>query len=226
MSFQNKNFRNSFTIVRRSPKHPLVDSRGKESLYFHRGLVVSLVIVIVLVLSFQGSYKSNTNSPYIPIDYILIAEDIPETKQTKLPPPPPRTPAIPVSSEEVNEQLDEIEYDIKIYDFNYAVELPSLPIGAAKVAVGPRPLVETLPQFPESEINKGHEGIIEVKLHIDKFGNVTELEIINNTTRSKKLENLVIQAARKSKYHAARDKANKPIATWTSRTYTFKRHNK
>ena len=225
MSFQNKNFRNSFTIVRRSPKHPLVDSRGKASLYFHRGLVASLVIVIVLVLSFQGSFRSNTISPYIPIDYILIAEDIPETKQTKSP-PPPRTPAIPVSSEEVNEQLDEIEYDIEVYDFDYAVELPSLPIGAAKVAVGPRPLVETFPQFPESEINKGYEGIIEVKLHIDEFGNVIELEIINNTTRSKKLENLVIQAAQKSKYHAARDKANKPIAIWTSRTYTFKRHNK
>ncbi len=211
-----------FNIARRSPKHPKVDNRDRGELLFHIGLIVSLVIIIALTIIFQRDANFNSVSPYIKTNFTFIAEDIPETRQTIVP-PQPRLPTIPVVSEEIELPLEELEYHVEVYDFDFSSELPSTPFESSNISTGPRPLEESIPRFPQSEINKGSEGSIEVLLYIDAQGNVTNADIVSNSTDSKKLEELVLQSALKSKYRAARDKNNRPVASRTTRTYSFKR---
>ena len=89
------------------------------------------------------------------------------------------------------------------------------------VSVPPRPFHEIIPDYAESEMRKGYSGIIELKIRVDEKGNVTDVEVLNNATKSKILEELSTKAALLSKYFPARDVNNKPIAVWTLKTFSF-----
>ena len=179
-----------------------------------------MIVFIVLAVVFQKRGESS-EAPYVPPNFVLTVEDIPETKQVQMP-PPPKMPAVPVEAEEVADVMDEVVFEVETLTFYDIPEMPEMDVGSAGVAIGARPMLESFPQYPESELEKGHEGIIDLRLYVDEKGNVTEVKIIKNTTNSKVLANLVIKAALESKYQSARDRKNNPIATWTSRTYSFK----
>lgn len=212
---------NRFRVVQRSPKHPKVDDRNKEGLYFNIGTIAFLLFLIVLALSYQQK-NERIVAPYVPPDFVFAVEDIPETNQQNIPPPPPKMPAVPVESEEVIEELEELVFEIETLAFFDIPPMPKLFDGVTGIAVGPRQIVEKWPEYPESERKKGREGVIEMKILVDSEGNVIQTQIVRNTTGSKVLEKISIDAALGCKFQPALDKNNRPVAAWTSRQYTFK----
>ena len=209
-----------FRLARRSPKHPRVDDRNKGRLYFQLGTVFTLLFFIILAVTFQEKREA-VEAPYVPTDFVLTVTDVPETKQSQMPPPPPRIPAVPVESEEIDEELEEIVLEVDEFMFYNIPEMPKMEAGSADVVVGPRQLVLKIPEYPDSEKKKGREGIIDLRIKVDENGFVIDVEIVKNTTKSKILEESVKKAAYKCRYKPARDRKNRTIATWTSHTYTF-----
>ncbi|MFC1554793.1 TonB family protein [candidate division KSB1 bacterium] len=214
-----------FTVAKRSPKHPMVDQRDKDSWYFQISLISVLLFMIIVALTFNGN-SDKKEIPFVPLDYILSVEQIPETRQvTKLSPPPNR-PIIPVESDILEELIEDVEWEIETFNFAKTVTMPTMGIGpVSTVAVSPRLIVEKLPQYPESEKKKGKEGIVELRILVDVKGNVKEVEVVKNTTDSEVLVNIAVKTAKEGKYQPARDKFNKPIEVWTSRVVTFSLSN-
>ncbi|MCH8285720.1 TonB family protein [candidate division KSB1 bacterium] len=211
---------NRFQVTQRSPKHPKVDDQNKSGFYFSLGASATLFVLLILALVYQDFEKEIT-APYVPQDFVLVVEDIPETKQQNNPPPPPKMPAVPVESEEVIEMLEEIEFEIESLDFFDIPPMPVLDTGPVGVSIGPRQIIEKWPAYPDSEKNKGHVGVIDMRILVDERGNVVDTEILRNTTGSKLLEQISIEAAIGCKFQPARDGKNNPIPVWTSKQYTF-----
>ena len=219
IKFEKKLLPNRFQVTQRSPKHPSVDFRDKDGLFFVAGTIATLFVFLILALVYQD-FKKNINAPFVPLDYILMVEDIPETEQQNTP-PPPKMPAVPVESEEIIEQLEEIVFELETLEFFDVPPMPVLDAGPAGVKMGPRQILEKWPDYPESEKNKGHEGIIEVRILVDERGNVVDTEVVRNTTGSKVLEDIALKVAIGGKYQPARDGNNNPIPVWTIKQYTF-----
>jgi len=211
---------NRFRIAKRSPKHPQVDDREKAGVYIQLGIISVLIVLIALVLTFNEK-KEFVAAPYVPLDYVLTVEQIPETRYSNMPPPPPKMPAIPVESEEIVEILEDVVYEMESIGFVDLPEMPGVPGGLPGVSESPRPTVEKWFEYPESEKKKGHEGIIDLKILVDTKGDVAKVEVLRNTTGSKVLEEIAREAALECKYQPGRDGKNRPIAVWTSKTISF-----
>jgi len=208
-----------FKSGKRSPKHPAVSDRGKDGTVIQISLIVILSVLTGLTFTFQK--RENRHYVYIPPDVALNVQQIPETKVGRnLPPPPPRMPAVPVESE-MEDYLDEVEFEIETLDYVELPNLPDAPGYAGGVGRSPRPLYDRFPEYPDSERKKGYKGIIDVNVFIDEKGRVTNVDVVRNTTNSKVLEQTAVEAAYKTIYQPALDNKNKPIASWTVRTYTF-----
>ena len=211
-------------------KNPQFIIANKEGFYLHIGIIGSLLLCIAFFTFFQ-KIDTGEKEPIIPENFMVSIDIMPETQQSSAP-PPPSAPGVPVESDDI--MLEEIpkEFTLDVMSFG-VINAPPAPnfgtglemgtgLGSGSiVAVGPRPWHETIPEYSESEIKKGNSGMIEVKLRIDEKGNVTDIEITKNTTKSKKLEDSARKAALSSKYFPARDRSNNPIAVWTFKTYTF-----
>lgn len=215
---------NRFQVTQRSPKHPKVDAWNKSGYYFTLGTIATLFVILILALVYQD-FKREIDAPYVPQDFVLVVEDIPETKQQNSPPPPPKMPAVPVESEEIIDPLEEIEFEIESLEFFDIPPMPILDTGPVGVSIGPRQIIEKWPAYPASEKKKGYEGVIEMRILVDERGNVVDTEIVRNTTGSKLLEQISIEAAIGCKFQPARDGRNNPIPVWTSRQYTFSLKN-
>jgi len=209
---------NRFSLSRRAPKHPAVDDNRRGGLFFQSGLL--LVISLFTVLSFFSRRPERDDALFIPMDYVMQIEEIPETRVTQNIPPPPRMPVVPVPSD-MEDMIEELNFEIETLEFVNLPDLPKAPGRLGSIGRSPRPLYDRFPEYPESERKKGHEGVIDVNIRINEKGIVTDVDVIRNTTRSKVLEKAAVEAAYKTTYQPALDKNNRPIAAWTLRTYTF-----
>jgi len=211
-----------FYVTQRSSKHPKVDDRDKESYYIQLGVIFALLFFIIVAFTFQKPERID-EVPFVPTNIVLNVEDIPETRQSLRAPLPPKMPVVPVESEEIEEMLEDIVFELETLGL---IDLPEMPkmgvgIGLPGISVSPRQTVEKWPYYPDSEKKKGHEGVIDLKIYVDEKGNVTKVEVIRNTTKSKVLEKIAIDVAMECKFQPARDRKNRPIAVWTTKTYTF-----
>ncbi len=209
---------NRFTFARRTPKHPSQDDIKRDSFLFDCGLIATLIVFLIVAL-LSGKDDSEI-VPYVPMDFVLQVEDVPETNPGRKRPPPPRMPAVPIPSE-VEEMLEEMVIEIETLDFVDLPEMPTIEVVGSSVAMSPRPYFFKWPDYPESEQKKGHQGKIHIKIKVNDKGIVEEHEVILNTTNSKVLERLAIEAAMQSKFFPARDRKNKPITVWTVSKYSF-----
>ena len=81
-------------------------------------------------------------------------------------------------------------------------------------------IAEVFPEYPVSEKKSGVQGVIELALFVEKDGVVTNVQIVKNSTLSKKCENSAIQAAYKTRFLPAKRK-NEKIAVWINKIYKF-----
>lgn len=183
-----------------------------------KATIISFCLVILLFLLFPR-YKIQRQKPIATIITSLQVEDIPLTRQGAPRQPPPR-PVIPIASED-----EFYPDDITIEDTEFAFDDYSLTEGSG-LATGrieifqPRPIFEVIPEYSEELQKQGIEGIVKLHLHIDQFGLVVEVIVLENSTGSAVCANAAKSAALKGRYVPAK-KNGQPADLWITRTYTF-----
>jgi len=207
-----KNYQKGINVLKQKYKKVLETS-----------LSVSLIIVAFLFYSFK-SFDHEMKLPKVLIDEFEIV-NIPQTTQPEHKPRPP-LPKIPIETEDDDELSgDEI---IDFPDHGYLASLgdpPLLPqLDEPDVwtfeAVQEKPVLlkQALPHYPEIARKVGVEGIVVVKVLIDKKGNVEKAEIFKSVPA---LDDAALKAAKKCTFKPAKQRL-KPVKVWMKIPYKFK----
>lgn len=146
-------------------------------------------------------------------------EDIPITRQGRFRPPPPR-PVVPIPSEEEDIPEDEtiIAMESNADYFNTFDDQMS---GFAIIAAVPARLItEVIPEYPKEDYHRGITGVVKLHIHINERGDVVEVVVLENTTKSELCAEAAKVAAMKCRYQPAR-KGRENVSSWMSRSIRF-----
>lgn len=202
---------------------------GKEKAIYRvrleKAMIFTLMLTILLFLISRRIPYKPSKTIELTLLSVVSMESIPQTTQGSLP-RPPTLPQVPIPTEDEFIPEDET---IEITRFDLYEDIPLFDgVGggggaSAYSGVGrPRPIREVIPEYPNSERREGFEGVIVLEILVNAEGYVDSVKVLDNTTRSKRLEQSAMEAALKSQYvPAKRDGRNVPI--WIQRPYRFER---
>jgi protein TonB len=208
-------------------KNPKYDLKAQYKKVIELTLVLALLICIVLFQAFKKFDQKELKKNF-ELDKIQ-AEDIPQTQQEKIAPPPAR-PAIPIESE--SEDIpDDVTIDDTEIDFD---ELPPPPPpppddDAASFFVPyddpPEPIggfgaIQSKLVYPEIARKAGIEGQVTVQAKISERGEVIDTRILVPLGNSGCNE-AAVAAIRAVKWKPAKQR-DKPVAVWVSIPVRFK----
>ncbi len=211
--------------VRKNPKYDL-------RLQYKKVIEIALVLTLVLcVLVFQAFKKFEHEKEETAFQVQKIeAEEIPQTQQEKLPPPPSR-PAIPIESE--SEDIpDDVTIEETDIDFDELPPPPAPPPDEDEDAMvfvpydeEPKPIggFEAIHRnlvYPEIARKAGIEGTVIVYARINKEGNVIGTKIIKPLGNSGCNE-AAVKAIKAVKWKPAMQR-DKPVTVWVSVPVRFK----
>ena len=183
-----------------------------------KATIISFCLVILLFLLFPR-YKIQRQKPIATIITSLQVEDIPLTRQGAPRQPPPR-PVIPIASED-EFYPDDITIEDTEFTFDDYSSSEESGLATGRIEIfQPRPIFEVIPEYSEELQKQGIEGIVKLHLHIDQFGLVVEVIVLENSTGSAVCANAAKSAALKGRYVPAK-KNGQPADLWITRTYTF-----
>ncbi|HPG39784.1 MAG TPA: TonB family protein [bacterium] len=205
---------------------PFMSTREKLYQFAHRVHVeralVFTLLLIIFTLQIIPKRFVNKQPELAAVKISIKVEDIPATEQRlRHGNPAPSRPVIPVPSDEVYPEDDTID------ETNVRWTLGDSPFGRSGLTIGkadtipPRPLMQTLPEYPEELQKKRVEGSVKLLLKVDENGRVVDVVMAGNTTGSEECRELAVAAAYKSTYIPARSD-NRNIEMWTSCVYSFK----
>lgn len=180
-------------------------------------MIISIMMILI-VLHLFPTFKFQrpiTESLQITIEI----EDIPVTRQIRFNPPPSR-PVVPIPSED-----ESIPTDETIVAFEQSSQFNSIfDNGISGFGIIPtlpaRLLKEVIPEYPQEDYRRGVTGIIKLHVHINENGDVTEVVVLENTTKSELCAEAAKLAALKCKYQPAR-RGKEYVSSWMSRVIKF-----
>lgn len=213
-------------VIRKNPEANLKLQYNK---LFELGLIASLSMVIALVVAFKRFETEKFEQKVVQIQ--MEVQEVPQTEQTKRPPPPAR-PSIPVETEDEDVPEDETIDDTEI---DWA-EIPAPPPPpseeedeSAQIFVAydeaPEPLggfgaIQANLKYPEIARKAGVEGRVFVKVAIDENGNVFRTEIIKSLGNNG-CDEAAIEAIKKVKWKPAKQR-DRAVKVWISIPVIFK----
>lgn len=208
-------------------KDPKYDLHLKYKKLFEVSLIISLALIIVLVMAFKRFETQEFVQQTV--DLQMQVEEIPQTEQTKRPPPPAR-PSIPVETESDDVPEDETIDDTDI-DWEelppppappeeddeatifVAFDTPPTPIG------GFRSIQRNL-KYPEIARKAGVEGRVIIKAIIGPKGQVERCEVLKSLGNNG-CDEAAIKAIKKVKWTPAMQR-DKPVRVQVSIPVIFK----
>ncbi|MDW7682144.1 MAG: energy transducer TonB [bacterium] len=209
-------------------KNPEVDLRLKYKKAIELSLVISLALCIII---FQAFKKFEHKKSIQDVEIIKIeAEEIPQTQQEKLPPPPSR-PAIPIESEseDIPEDATIEETDI---DFDEVPAPPPpppetdpdeiifVPYDEPPEPIGGFAAIQRNLKYPEIARKAGIEGTVIIYAQISDKGDVIRTRVIKALGQSGCNE-AAIEAIQSVKWRPAKQR-DKPVTVWVSVPVRFK----
>lgn len=209
-------------------KNPEVDLKLKYRRVIEVGLIIALLLCILLFQAFKRFEHNIIEQKSV--DLKIEVEEIPQTEQIKMPPPPAR-PAIPIESES-----DEIPEDesIEITDLDLT-ELPPPPPPpptdeeAATIFVPyddpPQPIggfaaIQRNLKYPEIARKAGVEGRVMVHVQIDEKGNVVNTKILQSLGNNG-CDEAAVEAIKSVKWKPAMQR-DRPVKVWVAIPVVFK----
>ncbi len=186
---------------------------------FDKSLIISLLIFIGLFTVFRRIPRGKFRQQYITINGVSIF-DIPVTTQGGIPRSPtlPQVP-LPVEDDFIPQDETIPDTDLKLYED--IMQLDMLGEGRSPVAIGPKPIKDVIPEYPQKERKMGIKGEVVVKLLVNSSGSVDSVMVISNTTNYESFARAAKKAAYKTKYLPAQYKKEN-FARWIKRKYTWK----
>jgi periplasmic protein TonB len=208
-------------------KDPKVDLRLKYKKVIEFTLVLSLLLCILLFQAFKKFEHEKVDSN-IEVQKIQ-AEEIPQTQQEKLPPPPAR-PAIPIESEseDIPEDATMEETDI---DFDEVPPPPPpppddddqiqfIPYDEPPQPIGGFTAIQKKLKYPEIARKAGIEGQVIIYAKINTKGVVINTKVVKPLGNSGCNE-AAISAIKQVKWKPAMQR-DKPVTVWVSVPVKFK----
>jgi len=178
-----------------------------------KAITAALALFLLLFLA----YPSIRVKPYerIKKQEIIQVEDVPETRQERVAPPPPR-PSIPVESES-----EEVPEDVTIGETDLDLTQPPPPPPPPPpeqtefVAYDQAPELIRLvkPIYPEIARKAGMEGWVYLKIQIDEKGDVVNAKVLKGLGAG--LDEAAFAAAMRCKFKPAMQR-DKPVKVWMS----------
>lgn len=94
-------------------------------------------------------------------------------------------------------------------------------VGLGRVLLSmPRPILETIPEYPPAARKANAQGVVELNVKIDESGKVVNVKVLRNTTEHPACAQAAIAAAYRSRYQPAQTLAG-PDTAWVVREYRF-----
>jgi len=208
-------------------KNPEVDLKLKYKKTIEFTTVISLLLCILIFQAFK-KFEHKQVIKDIEIQKIEV-DQIPQTKQEKLPPPPSR-PAIPIESE--SEDIpDDATIDETDIDFDEVPPPPPpppededqivfVPYDEAPAPIGGFAAIQRNLEYPEIARKAGIEGTVIVYAQIDKTGKVIRTKVVKPLGNSGCNE-AAVKAIKSVKWKPAKQR-DKPVTVWVSVPVKFK----
>lgn len=209
-------------------KNPKYDLKAQYKKVIELTLVLALLICIVLFQAFKRFEQKDVEKKF-ELDKIQ-AEDIPQTQQEKIAPPPAR-PAIPIESE--SEDIpDDVTIDDTEIDFDELPPPPPPPPAEDDAAsffvpyddppepIGGFAAIQAKLIYPEIARKAGIEGQVTVQAKISERGEVIDTRILVPLGNSGCNE-AAVAAIKAVKWKPAKQR-DKPVAVWVSIPVRFK----
>lgn len=208
-------------------KNPAADLRRTYKKVFSICTFISFVAhstVAILYPTFQADATTHQKK-----QIVIENVDIPETRQIKRPPPPPR-PAVPIETES-DDVPDDVTIESTDLDFDEApVNLPPPPApGQQKerqqeeilefFAVEQKPTVthKVLPVYPEIARKAGLTGKVFLRFKVGKDGRVSDVQVLKG---QEIFRQAAIDAIMQYKFKPAIQN-DKSVAVWMNQMFTF-----
>lgn len=221
MIIGSSDLRKSFLLATRLHKGEHVKEKASVQIRLERGLIFSLLLMITVFLSSQRIPLRKKKTYQLSTLTTVAMDIVPKTTQGGLK-RPPNLPQVPIPVED--EYLPEDE-TIELTDLDLFEDIPLFDGdgtgGSAMVGVGrPRPIREVIPEYPKSERSKGFAGEVILEILVNATGHVDSVRVLNNTTRSRRLAQAAVDAAKRSQYMPAK-RDGRPVPIWIQRPYRF-----
>ena len=207
-------------------KNPEADLRRTYNKVFGICVGITLVFhttVAVLFPTFEVRASSQKKQ-----QIIIETVDIPETRQIKRPPPPPR-PAVPIETES-DDVPDDVTIETTDLDFDDAiVDLPPPPPpGSGEeeeeilefYLVEDKPILikQVAPKYPEIARKAGLEGKVFLKFLVAKDGRVSTVTVLKG---QEIFRQSAIDAILQFRFKPAQQN-DKPVNVWMTQPITFR----
>ena len=160
------------------------DIRGQYPKHLEIGYIVSLAFLIVIFYAMPklGEGMEITKLP----DITVVVEDIPQTKEHIIP-PPPSPPSMPKASDDEDFPKD-VAIDDAIFEPDYEFILPeSLPEEIDKgeyeftaISKKPKLIKQTLPKYPEIARTINLEGTVVCEIVVGEDGRVIRATVFKS----------------------------------------------
>ena len=207
-------------------KAPEADLRRSYNKVFGYCTLVTFVLhtaVAVIFPTFEAS-ASDRKKKQIIIENV----DIPETRQIKRPPPPPR-PAVPIETES-DDVPDDVTIESTDLDFDDAmVDMPPPPPPGSQeeeeeifeffmVEQKPKVIKQVNPKYPEIARKAGLTGKVFLKFLVDKSGRVSNVTVLRG---QEIFRQAAIDAVLQFRFEPAQQN-DKPVSVWMTQPMSFR----
>jgi len=184
----------------------------------HVATIVALAMTISIFELFPTLNWEKNEEPIIVVTSLQV-ENIPITRQGTRKPPPPK-PAVPIPSDDElipeDVTIEETELDLNLYSPLQGEG----GISGAPFVFQPRPIYEVIPEYPQELQRKGIQGRVKLHIHVNKYGFVDQVVILENTSGSPICARAAKTAALQGRYVPAKSQG-KPTDIWITRVYSF-----
>lgn len=199
-------------------KTPQANLRAQYPRAMEKSVTVALALFLLVFLA----YPSVKVTPYerMKKQEIIEVENIPETHQKKVAPPPAR-PSIPVESES-----EEVPEDVTIEETDLDLTQPPPPppppapeqMEFVPYDKAPQVIKLVRPIYPEIARKAGVEGTVILKIQVDEKGNVVDAKVLKSLGAG--LDEAAIAAAMQCKFTPAMQR-DKSVKVWVSYPVRF-----
>ena len=202
--------------------NPEVNLKLRTRKLFEVCLILSLIVHLVLFMTFKEFKGEELDLDAM--QHILEMEDIPETEQIKRP-PPPAAPSVPIESED-EELMEDITIEetelVSFTEFSAPPppaaaeeEIPDfLPLEDQPKIIGGLAAIQKLIIYPEIAKKAGIEGLVQIKVLVNRKGEPTDFQVLKSLGKSG-CDEAAISAIRQVRFVPAKLRG-RPVKFWMS----------
>ncbi|MFC1554794.1 energy transducer TonB [candidate division KSB1 bacterium] len=208
--------------------NPKANLKIKSKKWLEFFLIISIILHIGL---FYGVSFNKEDMVFDDVQKRLDVEDIPETQQINIEPPPP-APSVPVESEDEDLMEDITIDETEIVDYaKVVVPPPPPPVEAIEIPTflpmqdWPQPIggiagIQSKIEYPEIAKRAGIEGTVRINVLVNEKGIPVETRVLESLGASG-CDEAAIKAIMDTKFTPAKQR-DKPVPFWIAIPVVFK----